>query len=139
MDSKFSSPIDPFVYVTGLQYCLKNTRFNIEKNHQNLTTEFFKKFVQRSLDIAKFALDHIVSNNPEAAYPLPENQLWKFYNFISQNYTICAELILLPQDQEVSPAKISHHIDCIWEILTYWEGFIYHNNITENFCPNEKD
>lgn len=139
MDNKFSFPVAPFAYATGLLYCLKNTRFEIEKSQNKVTAEFFKKFVQSSIDIAKFALDHIVSNNPGASHPLPENQLWKFYNFISQNYTLCAELILLPLEQEVPQAKISHHIDCVWEILTYWEGFIYHNNITKKIGPNEQN
>jgi hypothetical protein len=135
MDSENHVFPSPIVYVTGLQYLLKNVRFEIEKNQQNLSVDYFKDFVQRSLDIAKFALDHIINSNDSVTHPMPDNQLWKFYNFISQNYMLCAELLLAPQDQEAPLAKISHHIDCVWEILSIWEGFIYHNHITLKLQP----
>lgn len=133
MDVDASNFPSPYVYVTGLQYCLKNARFDLEKNQENITVEYFKYFIQCSIDITKFALDHSNFYNSEAKYPIPSNQLWRFYNFISQNYGLCAELTLLPQDQKINIAKITHHIDSVWEILNIWEGYIFHNNIKNLF------
>ena len=119
----------PYVYVTSLQYELKNARYKLLTGEYDVEDRaFFMTFTLCSLEIVKFMLyEAALQNASGASFPLTKEQLCSLVHFQNRNWLLVDQLSsdLVWQGRKT----FFDHIDQVWEILCMWERFIVINKI----------
>lgn len=118
----------PYIYVTSLQYELKNARYKLLTGEYDVEDRcFFLTFALCSLEIVKFILYESALQNQRASHPLSKDQLCSLVHFQNRNWLLVDQL---SSDLVWEGSKtFFDHIDQVWEILCMWERFIAINKI----------
>lgn len=123
-----TAELQPFAYVSSLQYSLKNFRFELQTTEGDFhDATFFASFVFHSLEIVKFIIFSIAFQMPNATYKPDKDFLASLALFQSKNWFLVS--LLTRNLVQVNSKLFLDHISDIEEVLSLWEGFIVKNKI----------